>query len=443
MPLLKSQNFLWQILTTIGIVSAVFMLITLLTLAYFMVVPLGQRATDDLASIIAHAAETWDSLPVAAHEDFAHKMLEKHDLVLTSADVPMPESTSMLPYLNFLEISLKKQVGKDISIKTSQDIDATQWFWVDIPISDAKLRFGFSRSRIGVEPSLAFFILLVTGVYLTFITAVILARRLTIPIDRLYRAAQLVGKGHWPDPVQEEGPKELVVLARGFNRMNIQVKELLANRTTLLAGIAHDLRTPLTQIQLALSMLPNEGGDRELMDSIRSDLNVINHLIGETLSISLELAEEKAVPTDIDLELDDIIKKVQTNDAIIEWSQGKTCRRMIQPLALRRILTNLLANAIRYGDGKPVNVTYDCQKEAATIQIMDRGPGIPEEHVDAVFRPFFRLEKSRGSETGGSGLGLAIVQQLADANGWKIQLMPRQGGGTVAELTIPDGQQNL
>lgn len=437
MPLLKSQSFLWQILSTIGIVSVVFMLITLLTLAYFMVVPLGQRATDDLASIIAHAAERWDSLPVAAHEEFVEKMLKKHDLVLTGTDVYMPDSTSMLPYLYFLEISLKKQVGKEILIKTNQDVDGTQWFWVDIPITDGILRFGFSRSRIGVQPSLAFFVLLITGVYLTFITAVILTRRLTIPIDRLYHAAQLVGKGRWPDPVQEDGPEELVVLARGFNRMNIQVKELLANRTTLLAGIAHDLRTPLTQIQLALSMLPNEGGDRELMDSIRSDLGVINRLIGETLSISLELAEEKSMPTDIDLELEDIIKKVQTNNVDIEWSRGKPCRQVLQPMALRRILTNLLANALRYGNGKPVTVTYDCQKEAVIIQIMDRGPGIPTEHSEAVFRPFFRLEKSRGSETGGSGLGLAIVRQLADANGWEVQLMPRAGGGTNAVLTIP------
>ena len=131
------------------------------------------------------------------------------------------------------------------------------------------------------------------------------------------------------------------------------------------------------------------------------------------------------MPTDIDLELDDIIRKAQTDDAVIEWSRGETCRRMLQPLALRRILTNLLANALRYGDGRPVTVSYKCQKEAVIIQIMDRGPGIPAEHIDAVFRPFFRLEKSRGSETGGSGLGLAIVRQLADANGWEIQLMPR------------------
>ena len=436
----KFQSFLWQILTTIGIVSIAFLLITLSTLAYYMVIPLGHRATDDLASIISHAAETWDNLPMDKRGEFTEKMHEKHDLVLTSADEYLPVSGSMLPYLYFLETSLKKQLGKEIAIKTSQDIEGAKWFWVDVPVSEGMLRFGFSRARIGVEPSIAFLVLMVTGAYLTLITAITLSRRLTGPIDRLYHAAQLVGKGHWPDPVEEEGPEELVVLARGFNRMNIQVKELLANRTTLLAGIAHDLRTPLTQIQLALSMLPDDGGDKDLMDSIRSDLEVINRLIGETLSISLELAEEQAVPTDIDLELDTIIKKVKTihaNAASIEWSPGKPCLQLLQPLALRRILTNLLVNALRYGDNKPVSVSYECQKEAITIQIMDRGPGIPAEHSEAVFHPFFRLEKSRGSETGGSGLGLAIVRQLADAHGWKVELLPRDGGGTNAVLTIP------
>ena len=437
---LTSQSFLWRILSTIGIVSVIFMLITFLTLAYFMVVPLGQRATDDLASIIAHAAERWDDLPVTEREQFTDNMLKKHDLVLTSTNLDVSDSTSSLPYLYFLKASLKKQVGKEIPIKTNQAIDGTQWFWVDIPVSDGMLRFGFSRSRIGVQPSIAFFVLLITGLYLTFITAVILTRRLTIPIDRLYRAAQLVGKGQWPEPVREEGPEELVVLARGFNQMNIQVKELLANRTTLLAGIAHDLRTPLTQIQLALSMLPNDGGDSALMDSIRNDLEVINRLIGETLSISLELADEHAVPIDIDQELDTIVKEVQATHAsgtTIEWSPGKPCQQHLQPLALRRILSNLLINALRYGNNNPVSISYECQKEAIIIQIMDRGPGIPEEHREAVFRPFFRLEKSRSSETGGSGLGLAIVRQLADAHGWKVQLLPRTGGGTNAVLTIP------
>lgn len=437
MHFFRFQSFLWQVLSTIGIVSIIFLLIMLSTLAYYMVIPLGHRATDDLASIMSHAAETWHNLPVAKRDDFAEKMLAKHELVLTHADVPLPATTSMLPYLYFLQASLKNQLGITSNIKTSEDSLGNEWFWVDIPIADETIRFGFARSRIGVKPSMVFFVVVVTGIYLTFITAIILTRRLTVPVDRLYRAAQLVGRGQWPEPVQEEGPEELVVLARGFNRMNIQVKELLANRTTLLAGIAHDLRTPLTQIQLALSMLPDEGGDRELMESIHSDLEVINRLIGETLSISLELAEEEALATDIDLELDTIIKNIQANGADIEWSRGQPCYRMLQPLALRRIVTNLLTNALRYGEGKPVSVSYECRKDATIIRVSDLGPGIPAEHIEAIFRPFFRLEKSRGSETGGSGLGLAIVRQLADAHGWSVQLLPRAGGGTDAVLTIP------
>ncbi len=437
----KFHSYLWKVLSTIGIVSFVFLLIMVSTLAYYMVIPLGHRATDDLASIMFHAAERWDNTPTAAERrDFAVKMQQKHDLILTGAEASLPPTTSMLPYLFFLETSLSKQLGEAITIKSSRDSNDNEWFWVDIPVTDEILRFGFSRERIGVKPSIAFFVVLITSVYLTIITAIILTRRLTVPVDRLYRAAQSVGKGHWPEPVQEEGPEELVVLAQGFNRMNIQVKELLANRTTLLAGIAHDLRTPLTQIQLALTMLPDEGGDHELMASIHSDLEVINRLIGETLSISLELAEEEALATDIDLELDTIIKNIQTNGTTIEWSRGQPCYRMLRPLALRRILTNLLVNAMRYGEGKQVKVSYECGKDATIIRISDRGPGIPAEHIEAVFRPFFRLEKSRGSETGGSGLGLAIVRQLADAHGWSVQLLPRAGGGTEAVLTIPGNQ---
>lgn len=439
MQLLKSQGFLWKIFTAIGVIAVIF-LITLTTLAYYMVIPLGHRATDDLASIIFHAAERWDSLPASERKSFEEIMWNKHELVLTQSKKPLPESTSMLPYLGFLETSLQQQLGKRVALKTDQASDGSQWFWLDIPISDGSLRFGFSRERIGVQPSTAFIVLFIAGVYLIFITAVVLTRHLTVPIDRLYRAAQLVGKGRWPEPVKEEGPEELVVLARGFNRMNVQLKELLANRTTLLAGIAHDLRTPLTQIQLALSMLPDNGGDKELMDSICSDLDAINQLITESLSISLELSDEQAEPTDIVQELDNIVNKVkdtQPEHVAIEWSPGVPCKWTLQPMAFRRILTNLLVNALRYGNGQPVTVTYACQQEAVIIQVKDRGPGIPPEHIEAVFSPFYRLEKSRGSETGGSGLGLAIVRQLADANGWKVELLPRSGGGINAVLSIP------
>jgi len=279
-----------------------------------MVVPLGQRATDDLANVLVHAAETWQVLSFSERQAFVKRMNDQHELIMTDATVPLGNRTNLLPYLHFLEESLHKQLGQEVQIKQSVSADGEEWFWVDIPVSGNEIRFGFPRSRIGVKPPIALFLLIFVGLHLTIITAVAMTRRLTRPIDLLHQTAQAIGKGEWPEPIEIEGPEELSILAREFNRMNKKVRELLANRTTLLlAGISHDLRTPLSQIQIALAMLPEEGGDPRLMASILEDLDRINNLIGETLSISLELEEEKEVLTDIGEEIRQTIKSIQTD----------------------------------------------------------------------------------------------------------------------------------
>ena len=437
MRLLPVQSYFWKVLSTIGVVSVGFMLIVLSTIAYYMVVPLGQRATDDLASIIAHAAETYSATDQSARESFAQKMWLKHNLVVTGTAEQLPESTSLLPYLFLLEGSLRRQLGQEVRLKTSIGTDGEDWYWADIPTTDGLLRFGFSRSRIGVKPSVAFFVLLTTGLFLTIITAALLTRRLTVTIERLYRAARLIGKGQWPEPVPEEGPEELVVLAREFNRMNLQVRELLANRTTLLAGISHDLRTPLTQIQLALAMLPDDGGDPQMMDRIRRYLGSVDRLIGQALEVSLELDRHEKELVNIADVLDPVVDAARQGSQVVEWSTQKPCSFMLNPLALQRIFSNLMENAVRYGNGHPITINCSCDRESLTLQVQDRGLGIPVEHREAVFQPFFRLEKSRSSKTGGSGLGLAIVRQLANSNGWTVRLHGRVQGGTCAELVIP------
>ena len=125
----------------------------------------------------------------------------------------------------------------------------------------------------------------------------------------------------------------------------------------------------------------------------------------------------------------------QGND--VRLTGNSPCRFRGNPLALRRILTNLLDNAAHYGDGKPIEADLQCDAESICIRICDQGPGIPEIQRKTVFRPFYRLEAARSVRTGGSGLGLAIASQLANKNGWTIVLMPRDGGGTVARLDIP------
>lgn len=401
-----------------------------------MVVPLGQRAADDLANIMTHSAERWSLITTNDRPLFAKEMLAKHQLVIKPANQPLDKSKSLLPYLYFLEQAIKKHQGSEIQLMQSRDKQGIEWFWVDIPSNNQIIRIGFQRNRIGVQPPLALMLVMFAGLILTLITAIVLTRRLTIPVEQLYHAAHDIGKGHWPEPIKEDGPEELKTLARTFNRMNNQVKELLANRTTLLAGIAHDLRTPLTQIQLALEMLPNNGGDSELMESIKNDLDRINHLIGESLSIGTELAEVKQEEIDIAEELEIIIHNHQQGNITINWSREQPCVFNLQALSFKRIINNLLENAIRYGNNQPVDVSYQCNKKNITIKIEDRGAGIPKKQIEAVFRPFYRLEQSRGSGTGGSGLGLAIVRQLADSHGWTVDLKARDGGGTTSLVII-------
>ena len=432
-----SQKYFWKILTTVGIVSVVAQFIMLSILAYFMVVPLGKRATEDLASVIVHAAETWHSLPDNQRPAFIERMKVKHELLMTIDDKELEETHSLLPYLYFLEQSLNNQVKTKIQIKQNLTADDIEWYWVDIPVSDSVIRFGFPRSRIGVNPSFAFMLLLTIGFILTLITAVVMTKRLTVPIERLHQAAKSIRKNQWPEPVEIEGPEELSVLAHEFNRMSVQVRELLSNRTTLLTGIAHDLRTPLTQIQLAFTMLQEDRDNSELMESIQEDLDMINRLINETLSLGLELEGANKIETDIVQELREVAKKFSPCEIDIHVSGVQTCCQVIDSLALRRILNNLLENAVRYGQNKPITINYKGDENNIVIQIIDQGPGIPVDQTEAVFRPFYRLEKSRGSKTGGSGLGLAIVRQLADANHWKVQLLASSEGGLKAEITIP------
>jgi len=261
-------------------------------------------------------------------------------------------------------------------------------------------------------------------------------RRLTRPLARLATAAAQIGRGDAFVPLPETGPREIAVLTQRFNRMAAQISELLTNRTTLFAGISHDLRTPITRMQLALEMLP-EGTDRELVDRLRQDLEEMNRLISDTLDLARGLEPHAAELVDLRELIDGIVTGIRQGGAAIEWLPAACCYCPVDTLALQRVLTNLIDNAVRYGGERPVEVHCHCEAAAAVIRVLDRGPGIPEQERDRVFLPFHRIEGSRSRRTGGSGLGLAITRQLCDVHGWEIRLLPRTGGGTEVCLRIP------
>jgi two-component system, OmpR family, osmolarity sensor histidine kinase EnvZ len=277
------------------------------------------------------------------------------------------------------------------------------------------------------------------GTFLSLLTALFVVRRITVPLARAAQAASQVGAGELPEPLPETGPDELAELARRFNRMAAEVRELLDNRTTLLAGISHDLRTPMTRLQLSLELLRDDAGpvpddhaqSRDArIDRAVGDLADMNRLIAGYLELARTTQPEARVRFDLAGLLDDVAA-----DAGLAWQGAAPCEIVAGPLAVRQIVTNLIQNAQRYG-GAPVELALECGAPLARVIIRDAGAGIPEDQLEKVFRPFYRLETSRSQATGGTGLGLAIVRQLAETNGWKVVLQNRPLGGLEAVLEI-------
>ncbi|MCW8956393.1 MAG: ATP-binding protein [Gammaproteobacteria bacterium] len=420
----------------ISAVSITFLVFTLSIISYFILVPVGKQSADDLAALMVFSAQAWSDTAHEARSEFEQQLLEKYDLSIANGQQLLPVKFKSLPYYYFLESSLETRTGKPVSLKYSQDKNNTDWYWANSAIDEQTIYVGFPSSHINAQPPLVLILLLIVGGLATLVTAAALVQHLTTPLERLSQNALRIGSGENPELIPESGPEEMVTLAKSFNKMAVQVKELLTNRTTLLAGISHDLRTPLARIQLALEMLP-ESTDPVLINGIKGDVDQMNCLIGQFLELSRALEKGEQQIIEIPDILDDLINCSRRGGANILWQFTEPCKVISNPMALRRIIVNLLENAVRYGGDQPVEVSYLCEEDVTIIKIMDRGPGIPASELKAVFRPFYRLDQSRNSETGGTGLGLSIALQLAELNSIKLQLYGRKNGGTVAEIIIP------
>jgi two-component system osmolarity sensor histidine kinase EnvZ len=156
------------------------------------------------------------------------------------------------------------------------------------------------------------------------------------------------------------------------------------------------------------------------------------------LELARGLGREEAAPLDVPALVEELAQRARDEGATVETSV-EPCTVLAPPMALRRLLDNLISNARRYGGAAELRLEVHCVSSAVRIEVLDRGPGIPEDQLETVFRPFHRVESSRSSVTGGSGLGLAIVRQLAQANGWKVRLENRPGGGLAARVEMPTG----
>lgn len=407
-----------------------------------LIVPVAERSADDLAGLIVLSAQTWAELPPNIRPAFERELARRHGLRLQIASDMSAIAPVNFPFQRQIETALSARLGSaaELSGRAAKPPggeakppggEDSAAVWVDIPAGGHILEVGFFPDRYAVQPPLAAVTLVSIGAFLVLLTALLLVRRITVPLAHAARAAGVVGRGGIPDPLPETGPQELAELARRFNQMAREVHDLLENRTTLLGGISHDLRTPMTRMQLNLELLQAKF-DPAKLDRLQRDLAEMNSMISGYLELARSTQPETAQQIDLNAFLATLAEKHGA-----EFSTQTQCQINTSAGALTRVLDNLLQNARRYGGETPPTLKLQCSKQQVDISVLDNGTGLSEAELEKVFRPFYRVESSRAKTTGGTGLGLAIVKQLAELNGWRIELRNRPEGGLHARLSLP------
>jgi two-component system osmolarity sensor histidine kinase EnvZ len=430
---LMPASLFGRAVVTLIFTFGLFALVTFGAVVYYALAPVARRSTEDLAAFMVLSARSLIQLPPRLHADYLAKLDKEYGVRLVESRAAPPDlQPYFFPYVRRLEIALSDRMGRRVRILSNMT-DGKRWFWADLTSDGRPVWAGFPRDRIHTRPLEGILFLLVTAMVFVVLTAALLARRVTAPLERLSLAAEQMTKAGSPTPLPETGPRELASLARQLNETSRQIKELLADRTVLLTGISHDLRTPLTRLRLALEML-SEKVDQPLRKRMERDLEEMNALIAQ----AVELGKTLGAGVRRDLNLSELMSDLAAGRSRVRWQPAGPCRHRVNELALRRILGNLVENALRYS-GAAVELYLDCRHRPPVVFILDRGPGIPEAEREAVFRPFYRLEHSRSRRTGGSGLGLAVARQLAIANDIEIHIGDRKGGGTLVTVSLPPG----
>lgn len=264
--------------------------------------------------------------------------------------------------------------------------------------------------------------------------AYLIVARVSAPLRQLAHAARAVGSGATPAPQAETGPLEIAVVARAFNRMTDNLARIDADRALILAGVSHDLRTPLARLRLGIEM---SGAPTTELAAMVSDIEEMDRIINQFLDFGRGDAPVLADTIDLAALACAVVEPYRLRDLPIQLSAQAPALVSGNDLSLRRALANLLDNALRYaGDSDPIDVFVRVNAGEACVEVADRGPGIPAADIERMRQPFTRLQEAR-SNTKGAGLGLAIVERIMRAHGGRLDLDARPGGGLRAILCLP------
>ena len=329
-----------------------------------------------------------------------------------------------------LQDALKERVRRPFSIDT---IKKERRIEIKVQLPQGLLNVNVHEKRLYSSTPYIFLMWMIGSSLVLFAIAIIFMRNQIRPIRRLAIAARSFGMGRGSSEIKPSGAKEVRQATQAFRQMRERISRQFAQRTEMLAGVSHDLRTPLTRMKLQIEMLERTPETRELQD----DIQEMERMIDGYLTFARGEGSESLSKINLASLIEEIISTERRDGSLINFvNKSKTIKSVtLRPQAIKRAITNLIINSKKYAE--TVKVGFEYNSEHAIITIDDNGPGIKPEHRDDVFKAFFRLDPSRNTDTGGTGLGLTIAKDIVQSHGGDLLLSEASLGGLRATITLP------
>ena len=403
--------------------------------------PRARQLAQTLASVANLTRAALVSAHPAARRELLRDLSDREGIHIYPAEAadrvaPLPDSA----FLRRVEELAREQLGP--STRLSLEREGEQALFISFRIEegeDEEYWLALPRERMERIVPLSWLGWGVAALLLSLLGAWLIVFRITRPLKALQRAAAEVGDGATASRLDEGGPTELATVAHAFNQMSADLAQMDQDRALILAGISHDLRTPLTRLRMGIEM----AGDESLREGMSADVEEMDKTIGQFLDFARSEGGETPQEVDVAGLLEEIATQYRRRGFPVDFlaettvAPAPTPVPCLRPQALRRAINNLVDNALRHaGHESPVELALSGSADALAIEVRDRGPGIPAHEIDRVKRPFARLDTARANAVG-AGLGLAIVERVARSHDGRLELLPRNEGGLVARLVLP------
>ncbi len=450
-PRVNNVSGLWhRVSSRFGLFARSFLLIALLMLcslaawlAVFVAMETGPRATQMSQRVattvyLTRTAMTYtvrEERPQMLHELSMHEGLDVYARDDADRIDPLPDQN----YWQKVASLLRQSLGPATIV--AWEVNSRPGFWVSFQIEDQKYWLVFGREAIGLTSTIEWISWAAAALLLSVLGAALSVAYLNRPLARLARFAKSLSQGRRPLPLPESGAREIRALNTSFNRMAQDLRDTEQDRELMLAGLSHDLRTPLTRMRLEIELSSASETTRQYVDE---DLNQVDQSISKLMEYARAGRAHKQSDTDVSALIESLIERVRhqitSMGGTLKVSITPALHARIEALSVQRIVLNLVENALRYGrkQRQPPELTIGLrdEHERLCIEISDRGPGIDTIDMSRLRRPFARGDRARTGGVG-TGLGLAIVDRLTLQARGSLQLKQRSGGGLTVEVRLP------